>query len=71
MIKFISEAELDYKGTKHGMAIGTSKIENGSRFIIGGEGAQFLITLDQRFNWFQKLMWKLCFGVKVEDYSEE
>lgn len=29
------------------------------------------LPVDQHFNWFQKLMWKLCFGVKVEDYSEE
>ena len=71
MIKFISEADYIYKDTKHGMAIGTSKIKNGSRFIIGGEIARLLITLDQHFNWFQKLMCKWCFGAKIEDYSEE
>lgn len=71
MIKFISEAACIYKDTKHGIAIGTSKIKNGSKFIIGGENARFMFTLNQHFNWFQKLMWKLCFGVKIEDYSEE
>ena len=71
MTKFISEEDYIYKDTRHGIAIGTSKIENGSRFIIGGDIACFLVTLDQHFNWFQKLMWKLCFGVKIEDYSEE
>ena len=70
MIKFISEADYTYKDVKHGIAIGASKIKNGSRLIIGGEIARFLITLDHRFNWFQKLMWKWCFGVKIEDYSE-
>lgn len=46
------------------------KIENGSQFYIGNDfKASFVI--DQHLNWFQKLMWKWCFGVKVEDYSNE
>lgn len=28
------------------------------------------LPVDQHFNWFQKMMWKWCFGVKVENYSE-
>ena len=46
------------------------KIVNGSLLSIGND---FLTQYksDQHFNWFQKLMWKWCFGVKVEDYSEE
>ncbi len=46
------------------------KIINGSRFTIG-ENCVTTFPVDQHFNWFQKLMWKWCFGVKVEDYSEE
>ena len=47
-----------------------NKIENGSRFSIG-EHRQTAFPVDQHFNWFQKLMWKWFFGVKIEDYSEE
>lgn len=46
------------------------KIKNGSLFHIGTI-AKTTLKVDQQFNWFQKLMWKWCFGVKVEDYSEE
>lgn len=48
------------------------KIKNGSKLTIGSEA--FCVTVynvDQHFNWFQKLMWKWAFGIKVEDYSEE
>ena len=36
---------------------------------IGGESYKTTLAIDQRFNWFQKLMWKWCFGVKIEDYK--
>lgn len=38
---------------------------------IGGKCYKTSLPVDQHFNWFQKLMWKLCFGIKVEDYNEE
>lgn len=47
------------------------KITNGSRFTVGGAYRKVEFVFSQHFNWFQKLMWKWCFGVKVEDYSEE
>lgn len=47
-----------------------NKIKNGSRFSIG-EYRKTTFPVDQHFNWFQKLMWKCFFGIKVEDYSEE
>lgn len=47
------------------------KIVNGSLLSIGGTYAKTTLKVDQHFNWFQKLMWKWCFGIKVEDYSEE
>ena len=48
------------------------KIKNGSKITIGGKSQAVVIyNTDQHFNWFQKLMWKWCFGIKVEDYSEE
>ena len=46
------------------------KIKNGAMFTIG-HNIKTELKADQHFNWFQKLMWKWCFGVKVEDYSEE
>ena len=46
-------------------------IINGSVLSIGGKLSNAQLKIDQHFNWFQKLMWKWCFGVKVEDYSEE
>ena len=38
---------------------------------IGNKYYRTSLAADQHFNWFQKLMWKLCFGVNVEDYKEE
>ena len=46
------------------------KIINGSILSIG-KNVGMNVNVDQHFNWFQKLMWKWCFGVRVEDYSEE
>lgn len=51
--------------------VSVPKIKNGSTLIIGNKYAKTTLKADQHFNWFQKLMWKWCFGVKVEDYSEE
>lgn len=48
----------------------THKIKNGSKIIIG-KTYRTELKVDKHFNWFQKLMWKWCFGIKVEDYSEE
>ena len=63
---------MTYKDKEYDFAVGyREKIKNGSIFIIGGECSKVQITLHQHFNWFQKLMWKWCFGVKVEDYNEE
>ena len=33
-----------------------------------GKDFKVTIKVDQQFNKFQKLMWKWCFGIKVEDY---
>ena len=63
--------DLIYKGDDVKIhAFSLAKIKNGSSFTIG-ENRKTFIPVDQHFNWFQKLMWKWCFGVKVEDYSEE
>lgn len=37
---------------------------------IGGENYEITIAIDQHFNWFQKLMWKWYFGVKIEDCKD-
>lgn len=66
--------EWKYKEFNTGtMAIGLKpKIINGSKLTIGSELQSVTIyNIDQHFNWFQKLMWKWCFGIKVDDYSEE
>lgn len=71
MIDMIKETKFVYKDKGHSVAFCTSKIKNGSKFIVGGKLSQLQLTLHQHFNRFQKLMWKWCFGEKVEDYSEE
>lgn len=71
MIDMIKEAEFVYKDKGQNTTFCTTKIKNGSKFIIGGKLSQVQLTLHQHFNWFQKLMWKCCFGVNVEDYNEE
>lgn len=38
---------------------------------IGDKHYRTSLPVDQHFNCLQKLMWKLCFGVKIEDYNEE
>lgn len=55
------------------IAVGSKpKITNGSKLTIGKElQCVTIYNVDQHFNWFQKLMWKWAFGIKVEDYSEE
>ena len=67
----VQATEFVYKDEVKNLTLSKSKIQNGSKFIVGGKLSQVQLTLDQHFNWFQKLMWKWCFGVKVEDYSEE
>lgn len=37
---------------------------------IGGESYKTTLAIDQHFNWFQKLMWKWCFGVEIKDYKD-
>lgn len=37
---------------------------------IGNNQYRTMLPVDQHFNWFQKLMWKLCFGVKIVDCKE-
>lgn len=45
------------------------KIKNGSKISMG---KLYTVTfnIDHHFNWFQKKMIKWCFGLTVEDYSE-
>lgn len=38
-----------------------------SKIILGN----FTIFLEKKFNWFNKLMFKLLFGLKVEDVDHE
>lgn len=45
-------------------------ITNGSTIVFGQKYRQITIIVDQHFNWFQKLMWKWCFGAVVTDYKE-
>lgn len=62
-----SSFESLYEGT-----IFIPKIINGSKMKIGGKDHFYTEwKVEQHFNWFQKLFWKWCFGIIVEDYSEE
>lgn len=71
MIEHTRSVEFIYKDKMQCMAIGTTKITNGRQFIIGSELSRITLTLHQHFNWFQKLWWRVCFGVTIKDYSEE
>lgn len=37
---------------------------------IGSECHKVLLPVNQKFNWFQKLMWRLFFGVKIDGLEE-
>ena len=65
MINIIKETTFLYKGKGNNILLNQSKITNGSKFIVGGELSQVQMILHQHFNWFQKLMWKKCFGIKM------
>lgn len=51
-------------------ALTIPKIKNGSKVSVG---KLYTVTfnIDHHFNWFQKKMIKWCFGLTVEDYTEE
>ena len=67
----INEFYLDECENKYIVIDSESKIVNGSLLSIGDMWAKTTLKVDQHFNWFQKIMWKWAFGIKVEDYSEE
>lgn len=68
----LSPEVLDYCITDNIQAssVYCTKIVDGSVLCIGGKFSSVQLKVDQHFNWFQKLMWKWCFGVNVEDYKE-
>ena len=54
---------IDILTTKEGKVhIFIPEIVNSSLFSKGGTYTKTIY-----FNWFQKLMWKRCFGIKVDD----
>lgn len=65
------EEEYDFAASERPATLYGTKIKNGSTLSIGESVSTVNFKVDQHFNWFQKLMWKWCFGVKVEDYNEE
>ena len=52
-----------------GIVFHDPKITNGSKIVIGKEKT-ITFFVDQHFNWLQKKMIKLFFGLKFLDYSE-
>ena len=46
------------------------KKKNGSKVSVG-KLYSVTFNIDHHFNWFQKKMIKWCFGLTVEDYTEE
>lgn len=65
------EEEYDFAESERPTLLYHTKIKNGSKLTIGRCVNTCNLMVDQHFNWFQKLMWKWCFGIKVKDYSEE
>lgn len=52
------------------MDVSIPKIKNGSKVSVG-KLHTVTFNIDHHFNWFQKKMIKWCFGLTVEDYTEE
>lgn len=47
-----------------------SKIKNGTLLKLGSN--KYVLTIvDKHLNWFQKRMYKICFGIIATDYTEE
>ena len=44
----------------------TYKINYKSKIVVGN----VTIMLEKKFNWFNKLMFKLVFGIKIENIKE-
>ena len=65
------EEEYDFAASERPATLYGTKIKNGSTLSIGESVSTVNFKVDQHFNWFQKLMWKWCFGIKVEYYNEE
>ena len=55
---------------ENSMNVGRPKIKNGSKVSVG-KLYTVTFSIDHHFNWFQKKMIKWCFGLTVEDYTEE
>lgn len=60
----------ELKGVTVNSGIIFSKPHPQSILWIGDKHYRTSLPVDQHFNWFQKFMWKLCFGVKVENYNK-
>lgn len=48
-----------------------SKIKNGTLLKLGSNKYVLTIKVDKHLNWFQKRMYKICFGIIATDYTEE
>lgn len=51
--------------------ISIPKIKNGTLLRLGIDKYTFKIKVDKHLNWFQKRMYKICFGMIATDYTEE
>ena len=47
------------------------KIKNGTLLKLGSDKYSLTIKVDKHLNWFQKKMYKICFGFTATDYTEE
>ena len=61
---------MENKFTLDSSVIFDPKISDGSMITVG-ENRKISITIDHKFNWFQKKMIKWCFGFEVVNYSEK
>lgn len=51
--------------------ISIPKIKNGTLLQLGSDKYSLTIKVEKHLNWFQKKMYKLCFGFIATDYTEE
>ena len=51
--------------------ISIPKIKDGTLLKLGSDKYSLTIKVGKDLNWFQKKMYKICFGMIATDYTEE
>lgn len=66
MFHDITTKEFDKELNEHILSVNLPKPK--SKIMIG---SNTIIFNDRHFNWFQKKMWKILLGIKIEDCKED